>query len=96
MSGRAAEALLQVGIDGVGFVHPLFATIVMGDQQARHLDATATLFEGLAVSGVVLGVALLDVQVQLMHALAHLDAERVNLRDVNSAFANQAGVPALQ
>ena len=24
------------------------------------------------------------------------DAERVNLRDVNSAFANQAGVPALQ
>jgi len=24
------------------------------------------------------------------------DAERVNLRDVNSAFANQAAVPALQ
>ena len=24
------------------------------------------------------------------------DAERVNLRDVNSAYANQAGVPALQ
>ena len=70
------EAAAQVRDDGGRVVEPLAAPAGVGDLQAGHFDGTTALLQFAAVSGVVLGIALLDGQRQAPHFLAYFDAKR--------------------